>query len=251
MAKLEAEGGMLSRWDRWPGIPSPRLSLFALITLVATGTASGQTVIGTVLERGEGGPVAGAMVRLVDDRGATSSGWITREDGRFRLESVPGTYDLIIERIGFGRRVIRGLDLAADGITNIDVVVETAAIRLEGLTVESTGRGCPRIDEGEATQMIWEEARKALTAAVWTERHSRLRFNVLQWDRFIDAETGDVIREDWSDRQWVGTNSVSSLPPEDLEAGGYVRTADGNDHYYGPDAQALLSPSFLNRRMIQ
>ena len=175
MAKLEAEGGMLSRWDRWPGIPSPRLSLFALITLVATGTASGQTVIGTVLERGEGGPVAGAMVRLVDDRGATSSGWITREDGRFRLESVPGTYDLIIERIGFGRRVIRGLDLAADGITNIDVVVETAAIRLEGLTVESTGVGA-RESMRAGHQMIWEEARKALTAAVWTERHSRLRF---------------------------------------------------------------------------
>lgn len=85
-----------------------------------------------------------------------------------------------------------------------------------------------------------------LTAAAWTERQSRLRFNVLQWNRLIDAETGDVIREDWSDQQWVGTNSVTSLPPEGLEAGRYVRRADGNDHYYGPDAQALLSPSFLN-----
>lgn len=54
MAKLEAEGGMLSRRVRWPGIPCPGLSLFALITLTVTATASGQTVTGALLERGDG-----------------------------------------------------------------------------------------------------------------------------------------------------------------------------------------------------
>jgi Carboxypeptidase regulatory-like domain len=222
------------------------VGLAGAATLALAVSAAGQTVLGTVVERGGAGPVSGAMVRLVDVRGGTGSGWITREDGRFRLEAVPGTYDLVIERIGFERKVIEGLDLVAGGLTSIDVAVETAAIRLEGLTVEGSGRGCPRIDEGEATQVIWEEARKALTAATWTERQSHLQFNVLRWDRFIDAETGDVTREDWSDQQWLGTNSVTSLPPEDLEADGYVRTTDGGDHFYGPDAETLLSTSFLD-----
>jgi hypothetical protein len=206
----------------------------------------GQSVLGTVYEKGGGGVVSGAMVRLVDEDGRSNAGWITRGDGRFMLVGRPGVFDLVVERIGFAPRVLEDVTLVEEGITSVDIAVETAAIRLEGLTVEAGGRGCPRVDGGDATQVIWDEARKALMAASWTEQQQELQFDLLQWDRYTDARTDTVIEEDWTDRRSVGANSVTTLPPEDLEAAGYVRTSPAGVSYYGPDAETLLSSSFLD-----
>ena len=74
-----------------------------------------------MLEEGGGGPVAGAMVRLVNDGGLTGSGWLTAADGRFRLEApAGGTYEIRVERIGFATVDIGGITVADNGIASVD-----------------------------------------------------------------------------------------------------------------------------------
>ena len=69
-----------------------------------------QRVVGRVLERGGGGPVAGAMVRLATDAGLLGNGWLTGRDGRFRLDATSaGTYRIRVERIGFRTTVLEGV----------------------------------------------------------------------------------------------------------------------------------------------
>ena len=223
----------------------PGLALLALAA--GHGPLEAQRIVGRVLEEGGGGPVAGAMVRLVNDTGATGSGWLTAADGRFRLEApAGGTYEIRVERIGFATVVIGGVSVADNGIASIDVTVETEPITLEGLQVEAEAGRC-RIDEsGGMTQVVWDEARKALAAATWTEAQVNLRFVVSVWDRQISPRTSQILFEEREQRETLGANSVQSLPPEELVRDGYVQSHPGFLFYYAPDAAVLLSDEFLD-----
>jgi hypothetical protein len=209
--------------------------------------AVAQTVLGRVLERGGGGPVAGAMLRLETVVGSTGVGWLTAADGRFRLQApAGGTYAIRVERIGFAATVVRDVTVAADGIASIDVVVETQPIALEGLEVAARGGRCRVEGGGGSAQLLWDEARKALAAASWTESRGELRFVVSVWDRQISPRTSQILFEETSQHDVVGANSVQSLPPDQLLADGYVQTRGPYSYYYAPDAEALLSDEFQN-----
>ena len=231
---------LVSAHRRW----IPGLALLALA--VWHGPLTAQRIQGRVLEDGGGGPVAGAMVRLVTDAGPTGSGWLTGIDGRFRLQApTGGTYDLRVERIGFATVVIAGVSVADNGIASVEVTVETEPITLEGLRVETEAGRC-RLDEaGGATQVVWDEARKALAAATWTEAQVDMRFVVSVWDRQISPRTSQILFEQLERRETLGANSVQSLPPDELVRDGYVQTQPGFMLYYAPDAAVLLSDEFL------
>jgi Carboxypeptidase regulatory-like domain len=224
--------------------------LFGLIAsglVAAGGSVSAQSIVGRVLERGGGGPVAGAMVRLaLPGGGATARSWLTATDGRFQLDAPNGgAFDILVERIGFQTTTLRGIEVADNGIVSVDVVVEAEAVQLEGLEVEAEGGRCRLDESGGATQLLWDEARKALAAASWTESSVNLRFEVSVWDRQISPRTSQILFEERNQRETVGANSVQSLPPEDLARDGYVRTNPSYAFYYAPDARVLLSDEFL------
>jgi hypothetical protein len=186
------------------------------------------------------------MVRLETAAGGTTGvGWLTAADGRFRLQApAGGRYAIRVERIGFAATVVRDVMVATDGIASIDVVVETQPIELEGLEVAASGGRC-RVDTGGGSaQVLWDEARKALAAASWTESRGDLRFLVSVWDRQISPRTSQILFEETSQRDVVGANSVQSLPPHRLLADGYVQTRASYSYYYAPDAEALLSDEF-------
>ncbi len=208
--------------------------------------ATAQTVLGRVLERGGGGPVAGAMVRLHDAAGVpTGVGWLTAADGRFRLQApVGGRYELHVERIGFQPTVVSGVDVADGGIASIDVPVDTQPIALDGIRVEARGGRCQPDERGGSAQLVWDEARKALAAASWTQTQVDLRFLVTLWDRQISARTSQILYEETEQREVVGANSVQSLPPQRLLAEGYVHRDQSFSYYYAPDAEVLLSDEF-------
>ncbi len=225
----------------------PGLALLALAA--AHGPLEAQRIVGRVLEEGGGGPVAGAMVRLVNDTGLTGSGWLTAADGRFRLEApAGGTYEIRVERIGFATVDIGGITVADNGIASVDVTVETEPITLEGLQVEAQSGRCRMDERGGATQVVWDEARKALAAATWTEAQVNLRFVVSVWDRQISPRTSQILFEELEQRETLGANSVQSLPPEELVRDGYVQSHPGFVFYYAPDATVLLSDEFLPLR---
>ena len=217
----------------------------AMALALSFAPAAAQTILGRVLERGGGGAVAGAMVRLETAAGATGVGWLTAADGRFRLQApAGGAYAIRVERIGFAATLVRDVTVAPDGIASIDIVVETQPIALEGLEVAARGGRCRVEGGGGSAQLLWDEARKALSAASWTESRGELRFVVGVWDRQISMRTSQILSEETSQRDVVGANSVQSLAPDRLLAEGYVQTRGPYSYYYAPDAEALLSDEF-------
>jgi len=205
----------------------------------------GQRVVGRVIERGGGGPVSGAMVQLIGVDGPVGRGWLTAVDGRFNLQSPQGgLFRLRVERIGFATTDVEGVSLVEDGMVSIDVVVEAEAINLEGLKVEAAGGRCRVTEGGAVTQALWDEARKALSAASWTESEVELRFLSTVWERQISPRTSQILFEKSEQLETFGANSVRSLPPAELVSDGYVQMQPGYILWYAPDARVLLSDEF-------
>ena len=119
-----------------------------LVHLFAAADVSGQTLQGRVVgDRGEG-PVATALVRLVDEEGAQLAVSIADSAGLYRLDApAPGTYRLQAERVGYEdveTPLLRAID--PEGVFNIDLVMTAEPLELQGLTV--------RVPEDEADDAI-------------------------------------------------------------------------------------------------
>ncbi|MFQ5537630.1 MAG: carboxypeptidase regulatory-like domain-containing protein [Gemmatimonadota bacterium] len=235
---------------RWSRARRALLLLFLLLALIPASvfTAEGvsaQLVTGAVTEAGTDRPVVGAMVRLVSEGGDSISQYLTGADGRYRLEGAgPGRYLLEVDRIGFSAVREGPITLEADRTLVRNLSVEPAAVRLAGLAVKGHRGRCRIRDAGE-TQIVWDEARKALDAATWTRRRAGLHFDLVLRVRRWDPHHEAVLDEGRQEVQVSGGNSVRTLPPEDLQEGGYVRDVGGMTYYYGPSAETLLSRSFL------
>lgn len=82
------------------------------------------------------GPVFAADVLLLRDdelQARTSSG----ADGRYRVTLAPGDYTLRVTRLGYAD-VSRLISIAPEGTTRADVLLQPAAVLLEGFGVEAT-----------------------------------------------------------------------------------------------------------------
>lgn len=208
----------------------------------------GQVIVGVVQEAGSGSPVAGALVRLLDGRGGVVGSFLTAADGRYRLAAAAaGPHALLVERIGYERSRIGPVEIGPGGTTRRNLVVAQRPIELEGLRVEGSGRRCDLRDEGSGvTQVVWAQVRTALEASTWTKRDGNLGFRLRGWERRLDQNGETILDEAHRISLSRAGNSVRSLPAEELAAGGYVRaTEDGMVEYFAPDAEALLSDSFL------
>lgn len=224
-----------------------RSALLALL-LAPAGLPAQPVVVGTVMDGASRQPVTGAMVRLLEPDGVwTGRMFLTAADGRFRLRAPgPGTYRLRVERIGFEEATAGPVILEADATLTYDVPIGARPVRLEGLDVSAGRRRCTLESDAEgATQALWDEVRKALDAARWTEREAGLRFEVVRRTVRLDPRGERALEEDRRGATLFGGNSVRTLPPEDLAEGGYVRQEDPFIYHYGPDAAVLLSDAFL------
>ncbi|MEQ9400715.1 MAG: carboxypeptidase regulatory-like domain-containing protein [Longimicrobiales bacterium] len=222
-------------------------NIVAAWALAGGAPLAAQAVVGTVTEAGSGRPLVGAMVRTVVDGTPTGHQFLTAEDGRYRiLLPSAGTYWLDVERIGFAEVRAGPVVVAGSGAATFDVEVASVPVRLEGLAVEAGRRRCSFTDDpGGRTQAVWDQARKALAAASWTERQAGLTFEIERRVRHLDMDGVAVVDESRQVARGRGGNSVRTLSPEDLAEGGYVRDQDGYLFYYGPDAGVLLSETFL------
>lgn len=229
--------------------PALRLAFFVFLA-TAPRPVAGQAVTGMVREAGVPGGVVGALVRLVASDGTRRGPpFLTASDGRYLLTAeAPGSYHLVVERIGYATTRVGPLLLEAGAVVTRDVTVARVAIELEGLTVEGAGRACDLTRGGDGgTQLLWEQVRKALDVATWTRREGSLSFRLARWERRLDPRTLAIVEEDRRPVRVLGGNSVRSLPAEELARGGYVRAASGGMvDWFAPDAETVLSDSFLS-----
>ena len=119
-----------------------------LVALLAGTPAVGQTVTGTVsgtVVDSSGATIAGASIRLVNERTGNSRLVTTNDEGRFAFAAIqPGTYSVRVEQTGFQTLDQKGNVLSANenlALGNLELkpgqVTETVTVTTEGTRVET------------------------------------------------------------------------------------------------------------------
>jgi len=233
--------------------PGPRAAarllwpILLLVVAVRPAPLSAQEVRGVVSDVETGAPVAGAMVLLLDEAETPAARVLTADDGGFRLAAPrPGRYHLRIDRIGYASTSTDPFDLSPGRSLERSIATGVEPVELEGIDVEGARRCEVRPAEGLATSRVWEEARKALSAAAWTSEREMYRFAWMRYVREVAPDGRRVLDERRTYQRRFTPQPFSSVPAEILAREGFVRRDGRNRVYNAPDATVLLSDAFLD-----
>ncbi len=224
-------------------LPSALTVAFLLLPAIA----SAQTVIVRVVGP-MSNPVFGALTHLVDPSGTTVKNALTDERGRALFIGIPAaTYRVRVEMIGMATSESELFEVADGMSVPRDVRLESSAIQLEGIEVELDGGRCTLRpgEEGLAIATVWDEARKALSAAAFTDQQGAYRYETMIYNRQLDLSL-TILSEEESRRAAYMNTPFDSRPAEDLVNNGFVQD-DGRERlYFAPNAAVLLSDVFLD-----
>lgn len=218
------------------------LGVFALSPVLAA-----QELRGTVRLSAAGEPAAGVIIEALRrgsaDRVAST---LTDSRGYYILRLIAGE-PVMVRALRIGQRptILGDFTLAAGEVRTADVELSGAAIVLDRVRVVGQRICGPSSDRTATALTLLDEARKALRAtqlistqgelsATWELRSQRTTLRG-------DAIGGPTLRE------FRGRTSQPfvSLAPDSLAEDGYRREHDGESTYYAPDADVLLSDSFV------
>jgi len=213
--------------------------------LLAAEHLDAQSVSGRILDATSGGVVAGALVILLDKEDREVATTVTTARGTYHVRAAgAGVYRLRAERIGFENATTQPFTLLAGQTVNRELSASSTAIVLPVLAVEGETECRVRPGEGEATYVLWEEARKTLRVA---ERAAAdYRFDAVMYERLVNLWGEPLEQGDMEYVSIAGRHPFRSVSVEDLEADGYSRIAEEGTYYFGPDAEVLLSDPFLD-----
>lgn len=229
------------------------LALLSLVSGLFVGAppAVGQMVTG-IVEDSSGVPVSEAFVVLEDTASRVAARTLTGAGGEYYLAApVPGRYRLRTDRIGYSGAVSPWLDIGAGRTLEYRFRVEPVPVRLREITVEERSRCQVLPDEGIAMQRVWDEARKALTATAWTGQQPYFRFDAVLHSHALDARGRPLSEAVLEEVRFYGRHPFRSIPARDLVFGGFVQEPDGRVAYYAPDAEVLLSDTFVRRHCFR
>ncbi len=225
-----------------------------LLALLTGSALQAQAIRGKLVERGTGAPINGAFVTLVTASGGDADGVLTDSLGAFVLVApAPGTYRLRADQIGHRSTVSEPLRLDAGATLSYRMEAAIEPIALRGISVKGAQRCEMRPADGQATQLLWDEARKALRIASFTEHAGAVMLRLRTYDVQLDPDRMEPERAETHVREGFFTHSpFVSAPAEDLAKNGYVRTVEDNYiDYFAPDADVLLSDAFLDAHCFQ
>ena len=222
-------------------------ALGAVAWIASAAPAAGQVVRGQVSERSSNEPLDGVLLSVLDTRDSIVVQALSNDGGAYEIRlPAEGAYSLDVKRIGVKRVRLPAFTVAVGETKRIDITLEPLPAVLSSVRV--TGRtSCVRNPQTNArTAALWEDARAALTAEVISRALANGSDSVIRFERKLDVNTWQVLYET---RRKVSTSMdhpFRSLPAEVLSVGGYVTVnQDGSTDYYAPDADVLLSDTFL------
>ena len=228
-----------------------RAILAAVLTLLAARPAIAQEVRGRALTPGSATPAAGVIVTLVDAAGVSIARTLTSDSGTFRLRAPrPDRYWLHALRIGFRPTVSPPFALAAGQTLERDVELDARAVTLAAVQVEAERTCRVRPDASSAAFAVWEEARKALDAALLT-RGRRYTMEVVRFERILSPRTEAAVSEHEVEGRAASTRPFVAVPVSQLDSVGYVLREPEWTTYRGPDEEVLLSDQFAATHCLQ
>ncbi len=251
------------RSHRTRGAVAALVSLAAIAALGLTASparTAAQTVLGTVVDRETALPLPAVFLVLEGTDGTQAARGLTGGDGNFILRvPAPGTYRLRAQIIGYADAVTAAFHVADGETVRQNVAVSVQAVSLDGIRAEVGARCRVRPGSGAETARLWEEARKALEVAAWTEEEAALRFSIVEHRRELDARSLRVTGVREQRRQgFYHESPYRSIPTDSLDRYGYVQPVPtdpamarqaGQDplwDHFAPDAAVLLSEAFLD-----
>ena len=215
--------------------------------------AHAQVVRGRVVDAAAGIGVGGAMVTLVGPEGSEERRVITRaDDGSFLLHApVSGAYRLRADRIGYAATYSDPFHLSVGDTLVVSMEANVEPVSLAGVEAEAERRCRVRPEEGLAVSRVWEEARKALAATVWTQERGAYEYDMLRITRDMDLRGRTVVGENRVRARVRGQASFLSRPADSLVIGGFARFSDDVWQFWAPDAAVLLSNPFLDTHCLR
>jgi len=227
------------------------LLILALAAITPAGLQA-QTFRGRLVESESREPIVGAFVLLYPASGDASAeapaldAALTGADGHFSL-SAPraGLYRLRVDRIGYQGHLTAPFELTSAGAAETTITSVVEPIELPVITARVEAPCEIDASASERFGAVWEEARKALATAIWSEREGVYRITALRYERVFDR-SGRVVDSHERVREGLRRDSpYLGQPADELARGGYVRFEGDSVRFYVPDAEALLSDVFL------
>jgi hypothetical protein len=214
-----------------------------IFSITAT-TADAQSItdLHVRLDPGNGAPIAGALVALVDgdrviaERLSSASGTVT-------VGAAPGTYRVRVRRIGFQPFLSGPVTLPFKG--ELLLRVETQKIVLNAMIVSASAQCGAITRDAQTLSTVWDEITKALRASQLTAADLSGIGRMRTYKRQLGPH-GDVISTEFSVISRITSNRPFGVPdPASLAVLGYVRgTPQTGWEYFGPDEAVLLSDQF-------
>jgi len=225
-----------------------RVALVATAALAVGRPAVGQTVLVQVLGADTSQPLVGAIAQLVTPNGEVVASKLSDRNGRALFSGVAaGQYLVLAEMLGHSTGKSPVFGVVDGGSVPLVLRLETRAIAIEGVSVTAEAGPCQSrpAQEGRLLADLWDEARKALSAAALTDREGIYRYSLLKYERSLDAE-GVVVDETQERQRGYMRTPFASRAVEDLARDGFVQRGTAEWVYEAPDAGTLLSDAFLN-----
>lgn len=233
---------------RIPGPGGLRPALAALLLAAWPGVVGAQTVTGAVLDAATSGPLPGVLVSLLDLNGERVRATLSDETGRFFFELDGfGRFSLRAERIGLQTTTSDSFHVFSTEPYFERILMGDRAVEIAGLTVDSRVKQC-RLDRGEAVQIQrwWQEVRTALDVSSVVQSTGMAQFEVDRFQREWDADLEQILATDSRAEVSVSDRPFASADAGFLSEGGFVQgELTGQREYYAPDADVLLSSTFL------
>ena len=224
-----------------------RIVTFACsLLLCGSSDAVCQVVLGELVAAEDRRPLPGTLITLVDSSGMRWARYVTNAAGRFILRpNMPGRYIIRAERIGYQVATSPMLTVGTDTLV-YRFSIQPLPVQLPGIDVASRERGCERHRDGTAVATLWNEIRKALNVAEWTEQTANLTYNSHVYRNAIDTEHLLLRHEEHSDYTTRSRMPFSVASPADLAARGFSRPAGDDLYLLAPDAAVLTSAEFVD-----
>jgi hypothetical protein len=211
---------------------------------VAASTLGAQTLAGRITRGGQ--PLGGAIVNLLAPNGAVAARAASREGGRYSVTApAPGAYRVQIVQIGWRPSVAGPYTLGSGATVAANIDATSQRISLDAMVINDRTECRLQPDSTADAFVLWAEARKALEAATMT-RAEPLTMSVTRSERTLDRGAARVVADSTKTLVGLSLNPFVTLPADALATNGYV-TADatGERMYWAPDADVLISESFV------
>jgi hypothetical protein len=200
------------------------------------------------LDGGNGTPVSGALVALLDGDKTVAEG-LSSANGTVTIPASPGNYRVRVRRIGFRPFFSDSVTLPFKG--QLLLHVESQRIVLDAMVVSATAQcGAIRRD-AQTLSIVWDEITKALRASQLTRADFGGMGPMLTYRREFGRK-GEVVSRDSSMKPIKGQRPFGVPDLSSLARRGYVRgNPEAGWEYFGPDEAVILSDDFAATHCFQ